>query len=695
VSDAGDARAGAPGGPGAAGDDRAPTLTVSVVVPVYNPGRSIEPCIASLLAQTLPRELYEVVFVDDGSTDGTASRLDRLAASDRRVRVFHIPNSGWAGRPRNLGIAKARGEYIQLVDQDDALAPEALEELSAFGARHAADIVIGRVASTFRGVPHGLFGRTRAACTIADAPLIDSLTPHKMLRRAFLLEHGLVFAEGPRRLEDQLFMVQAYFAARVVSVLADRTYYFYRRREDGLNAGSAQIEPRGYYANLREVLDVVLAKTDPGELRDRLLRRFLRVEVLRRLSEPSFVVAEPGFRDALFDAARDLVVGMIPPDVDAGLGSIARLRAALLRAGRQEALLALARRCASVEAAAEIDEVSWHGGRLTVRGRARLDAAPGRPFPVLERGGRRSLDASLTGDLVDDVTGVTTEVGAFPVAPYVRDRVSGSQWSVPARIDLSWEPADEGDPGGGGDPSDLVTPIARFSAGFSPLGMAGGRTLDPGSWEIGVRVTAFGLDRTAVARHAAREALGGSWTPTLLGDRPIVVAPRLDEQGAVVLDVDDALIAGRGGSSPRVARDGGAVWVTLPVTPSREARRAWVTFVVRDDAGQERPFPGRVRTVLGQVVLVARPGSSLRGMPPGPHALAVRLGGGLGPGVHLGSVRVGRGGEVRAVGDWRLPLRDRVAWRLRARAEKARRHMPARARRALRAISGRLSRGRR
>src|SRR3954469_11880821 len=87
------------------------SVDVTVVVPVYNTGEFIEPCIRSLLDQSLPADRYEVIFVDDGSTDETPARLGRLAAEASNVHVFHIPNSGWPGKPRNVGIDNAQGDY--------------------------------------------------------------------------------------------------------------------------------------------------------------------------------------------------------------------------------------------------------------------------------------------------------------------------------------------------------------------------------------------------------------------------------------------------------------------------------------------------------------------------------------------------------------------------------------------------------
>ena len=93
------------------------------------------------------------------------------------------------------------------------MAPDALRRLYDMGHRNDSDIVIGKVASNFRGVPHGVFRINREKCTIHDAPLVDSLTPHKMFRTAFLRDNKIAYPEGKRRLEDQLYMMQCVLPA--------------------------------------------------------------------------------------------------------------------------------------------------------------------------------------------------------------------------------------------------------------------------------------------------------------------------------------------------------------------------------------------------------------------------------------------------------------------------------------------------
>ena len=96
---------------------------VSVIVPVYNAEKTLVSCIGSVLHQ--PFEDIEVLAVDDGSTDQSLSLLREIAAQDGRVRVFAQDNSGVAAA-RNLALNHAVGTYVQFVDSDDLLAPDAV-----------------------------------------------------------------------------------------------------------------------------------------------------------------------------------------------------------------------------------------------------------------------------------------------------------------------------------------------------------------------------------------------------------------------------------------------------------------------------------------------------------------------------------------------------------------------------------------
>ncbi len=98
---------------------------VSVVMPAYNAGRTIRGAVMSVLSQSYTS--WELVIVDDGSTDGTAALIDSLAAADERIRVIHAETNGGVAAARNAAIAAARGSHIAFLDSDDGWHPGKLE----------------------------------------------------------------------------------------------------------------------------------------------------------------------------------------------------------------------------------------------------------------------------------------------------------------------------------------------------------------------------------------------------------------------------------------------------------------------------------------------------------------------------------------------------------------------------------------
>lgn len=95
-------------------------LLLTYVVPVYNTEAYVLRCLQSLINQGIPEGNYEIIVVDDGSTDGSRELIDAFACDHRQVRVFSQVNSG-ISVARNVAIDNARGRYIQFVDSDDYL----------------------------------------------------------------------------------------------------------------------------------------------------------------------------------------------------------------------------------------------------------------------------------------------------------------------------------------------------------------------------------------------------------------------------------------------------------------------------------------------------------------------------------------------------------------------------------------------
>ena len=111
---------------------------VSIIVPVYNTGEYLAPCIESLTSQTYSN--LEIILVDDGSTDGSGAVCDEFARRDDRVKVIHQKNAG-VSAARNAGLEIASGAYLTFVDADDGLVPHGLETALRYLRENDADMV--------------------------------------------------------------------------------------------------------------------------------------------------------------------------------------------------------------------------------------------------------------------------------------------------------------------------------------------------------------------------------------------------------------------------------------------------------------------------------------------------------------------------------------------------------------------------
>ena len=115
------------------------SVALSVVIPVYNIEGYLGKCLDSILAQTFPD--YEVIVVNDGSTDRTPQVCDEYAAKDARIRIIHKENEG-VSVARNTGIEVASGEYFLFFDGDDFMEPYTMEELYKVAKEQQVDTVV-------------------------------------------------------------------------------------------------------------------------------------------------------------------------------------------------------------------------------------------------------------------------------------------------------------------------------------------------------------------------------------------------------------------------------------------------------------------------------------------------------------------------------------------------------------------------
>ena len=113
---------------------------ISVIIPAYNIQDLLKKCVESVVSQDYPKELMEIIVVDDGSTDGTGQILDELAGEYDNVKAIHKTNGG-SSSARNAGLKVASGDYVGFVDSDDFISGSMYSAMMEAAIRNGADMV--------------------------------------------------------------------------------------------------------------------------------------------------------------------------------------------------------------------------------------------------------------------------------------------------------------------------------------------------------------------------------------------------------------------------------------------------------------------------------------------------------------------------------------------------------------------------
>lgn len=211
-------------------------MKVSMIVPVYNTAQYLPACLDSILAQTFSD--YELLLVDDGSTDDSAAICDAYAAKDQRIRVFHRPNGG-VSAARNLGVAQAQGDWICYVDSDDEVKPDYLKVMvDAICSERC--LVMGnlsddRMSGNLRE-DIALHGQEMVRYLLETGVLFLSGPVAKLFNRALLMEHDIRFPEGIHYGEDMVYLFN-YLNVIDDAALRKDINYIVRFRDDSLTCG--------------------------------------------------------------------------------------------------------------------------------------------------------------------------------------------------------------------------------------------------------------------------------------------------------------------------------------------------------------------------------------------------------------------------------------------------------------------------
>ncbi|MFI6880058.1 CDP-glycerol glycerophosphotransferase family protein [Streptomyces sp. NPDC050400] len=236
-----------------------PQPRLSVIVPVHNVELYLDECLRSLADQTFTD--FEVVMVDDGSTDRSAAIAGEWAARDPRFRLISQLNQG-LGAARNTGVREMApgGTYLAFVDSDDTLPPNAYELLIETLDETGSDFAAGNV-TRFRSAGHVQspvhrtpFATTRLRTHISRfRPLLTDRTAwNKVYRRDFWQRHALAYPEG-MLYEDAPVSIPAHYLAEAVDVLSEPIYHWRERETGERSITQNRTDPRGLVDRVRSI----------------------------------------------------------------------------------------------------------------------------------------------------------------------------------------------------------------------------------------------------------------------------------------------------------------------------------------------------------------------------------------------------------------------------------------------------------
>lgn len=214
---------------------------VSIIIPAYNVDEYLEECVKSLLSQTYKN--YEIIIIDDGSTDQTYRVACNLSSDNKKIKLLHQKNQG-VSVARNIAMQNADGEYFIFVDADDVVAPRYVETLVTY--LKTVDMVMVGFSSEREDIITGLASKPKhvQAINVKEDILCgtnyDGYLWNKIFRRSIIERYKLEFKRNIVVWEDLLFVLEYLNKCKLVSIFDDKLYYYRKREGSAVNSTSIE-----------------------------------------------------------------------------------------------------------------------------------------------------------------------------------------------------------------------------------------------------------------------------------------------------------------------------------------------------------------------------------------------------------------------------------------------------------------------
>lgn len=248
-------------------------IKISIIIPVYNTDKYIKTCVESILQQTY--SCFELILVDDGSTDRSGSLCDLLAKTDDRIKVVHKKNGG-VSSARNAGLNIATGDYIGWVDSDDYVEPDMFEFLLTNALTYNANISECSFASVYKNkILKATFGSEMLSYGDGNFMVERYLASdifYGIVTKLFKKQvfENVRFPEG--RIWEDIWMVTKVCFANYSYVRNPVVKYYYRQTEGSIiRSGISERKARESIYILEKTLNLIKDSKLDNSIKERLI----------------------------------------------------------------------------------------------------------------------------------------------------------------------------------------------------------------------------------------------------------------------------------------------------------------------------------------------------------------------------------------------------------------------------------------
>ncbi|MGO2547355.1 glycosyltransferase family 2 protein [Mammaliicoccus vitulinus] len=266
----------------------------SIIITSYNNEDKIERAIDSILNQSLDSRNYEIIVVDDCSTDNTQNLVNKYNSKNIKLIVLD-QNSGGPSKPRNTGIKEATGKYVYFLDADDYLAPGILDRIANDDELLKSDMIIGRTIRRNDNslTVHARFmsNENRYNYNINEVPYIYNHfgPPSKFMKLTIIQKNNIIFPEDLHFGEDKLFFTKlSQFITKVSTITDDSSFI------DRTTSNQSLTKSINFYKKRESDLQIIdyLLDQEVNEKNIKLLNRFLEFDLLKSCNSFVFLNSE-------------------------------------------------------------------------------------------------------------------------------------------------------------------------------------------------------------------------------------------------------------------------------------------------------------------------------------------------------------------------------------------------------------------